>query len=257
MVAFYPEVDRVLTTKWKVAADGGTGWNNSPRREIAAYAVQKWFLDPPDYVVPTTVAVCLAPDALPEPEAPGLPGARCVFGMQAIWLENVTQPERLFDPWRFYRDPHYAVHLANYNLLAHLIRNRDTRAGNYLVSRDETNRRVYAIDNGITFGTRFFNFFKTHWNRIRVPALSRRSIERLRRVGDAEIDALAVVAEFRLGPDGILRETAPTAPFSREQGVRMRDGILQLGLEPGEIEGVRRRLRDLLLDVDEGRLGVF
>ena len=39
---------------WKEAPRGTCdGWNNNPRKEIACYAVQRWFLDPADYVVPT------------------------------------------------------------------------------------------------------------------------------------------------------------------------------------------------------------
>src|SRR5262245_21916375 len=40
--AYYPKSHRTLELKWKAAPDGGDGWNNTPRREIAAYQVQKW-----------------------------------------------------------------------------------------------------------------------------------------------------------------------------------------------------------------------
>ena len=36
------------------------GWNNNPRKEIASYELQKVFLEPRDYVVPTTLARCVS-----------------------------------------------------------------------------------------------------------------------------------------------------------------------------------------------------
>jgi hypothetical protein len=38
------------------------GINNAPRKELAAYAIQRFFLDPEDYVVPATVLRCIAID---------------------------------------------------------------------------------------------------------------------------------------------------------------------------------------------------
>jgi len=260
MDAYYPDIDRTLTFKWKPAPEGGGGWNNTPRREIAAYVIQDWFLEERDYVVPPTLGVCIPEEVYTvddDDAEPSFPGASCIFGTLALWLEQVTEPDVLLDESRFYRDPHYARHLANYNLLTYLIQNRDTRKGNYLVSKDDSNRRVYSIDNGITFGEPIFNFFVPHWNAIRVPALPREAIERLRRVGPEDLDALAVVAEFRRDPHGVLHETDPSPPFEPEQGVRMRDGVLQLGLVPDEIDGVRKRLRELITAVEEGEIPVF
>jgi hypothetical protein len=37
-----------MGAKWKAAPAGGDGWNNSPRREVGAWAVQELFLDPAD-----------------------------------------------------------------------------------------------------------------------------------------------------------------------------------------------------------------
>src|SRR5690242_192165 len=52
------EIPPVVRIKWKPAAPGGDGYNHSPRRELAAYALQKLYLDEGDYVVPPTVARC-------------------------------------------------------------------------------------------------------------------------------------------------------------------------------------------------------
>jgi hypothetical protein len=261
--AYYPSIGRVLSSKWKAAPTGGDGWNSTPRREIAAYDVQKWFLTPDTYVVPTTIARCIALENFAEidpevvPNLPDLPTARCVFGAQAIWLENVESAATGLDEERFRRDANYARHLANYNLLSYLIGNRDTRSGNLVAATDQSNRRVFSVDNGIAFDEWVYNPFRRNWDSIRVPALPRESVERLRAVEEEELRALLVVAELRVGPDGVLREKAASAAFDAERGVRIRDGVLQLGLEPGEIDGVRKRIEDLIAAVDAGKIPVF
>lgn len=258
--AHFPSAGRTLKLKWKRAPRGGEGWNNTPRREIAAYEIQKWFLDPDAYVVPTTVARCipLSDYAVIDDDAkPNLPDVRCVFGMLAIWLEDLDEPEVQLDEERFYRDATYARSIAGYNLLTYLVRNRDTRVGNLLVSAEPHGQRVYSVDNGITFRSELYNFFQRHWNEIRVPALPREAVDRLRAVDAGDLEALRVVAEFR--PDGgLLRETEPSPPFGdAPDGVRLLDGAVQLGLEPIEIEGLRQRLEALLDAVDRGEIPVF
>lgn len=260
--AFHPASGRVLDFKWKEAPDGGEGWNNSPRLEIAAYEIQKWFLSPEEYVVPTAVARCipLAGYAVvdPEPE-PNLadPDARCVFGALSIWLDGLEEPEVQLDEARFYRDPRYARSVAQYNLLTYLVRNRDTRIGNQLISSDPESPRVYSVDNGITFDTRLHNFFRRHFDEIRVPALPRDAVDRLRAVGEDDFAALRVLAELRRDDAGVYRETSPSPAFDPERGVRLRDGVLQLGLDEGEIDGLRKRWRALLRAVEAGEIPTF
>jgi hypothetical protein len=255
----YGETGRALEYKWKTAPGGGDGWNNTPRKEIAAYRIQQWFLDSRDFVVPPTVALCIPLDRFPEDfdGESSFIGARCAFGAQSAWLEGVTVPDQLLDVDRFYRDAVYARHLARYNLLTYLNENRDTRAGNYLASEDESNRRVYSVDNGISFGAWIFNFFRWHWDEIRVPALPSESIERLRDVAESDLEALSVVAEFERGDDGMLHEVSASSVFDPGKGVRYRDDRIQLGLTDDEIDTVRRRLRELLTEVDQGEILVF
>src|SRR5688500_11840023 len=40
--------------KWKPSAEMGEGFNNQPRKELAAHELQKLFLEPHEYVVPPT-----------------------------------------------------------------------------------------------------------------------------------------------------------------------------------------------------------
>jgi hypothetical protein len=254
----HPATDRVLSLKWKAAPEGLERRNNTPRREIAADRIQRWFLDPEDFVVPPTVGACLPLDvyAAVDPEAvPNVDGANCVFGTLSAWLSGVETPDEILDPVRFERDETYARNLGRYNLLTLLIDNRDTRPANVLVSAD-SDRRVFSIDNGVSFGEPIFNPFRSHWRVLRVPALPREAIDRLREVGEDELRSLAVVAEFRVDDEG-LRASEPSRPFAVQKGVRRRGDVLQLGLEPEEIRGVAERLRNLLAAVDAKEIATF
>lgn len=261
VVLRFPSIGRDLSFKWKVVPSGDAdGWNNAPRKELAAYALQKWFLAPQDYVVPTTGLRCvpLADYRTVDAEAePTLPGTRCVLVTEAVWLENVEVPEQLYDPARYHRDARYATHLAHFNMLTALIEHRDMRRGNALVSRDPANRRVFSIDNGIAFGGVLHNPWFDEWEELRVPALPRQAVERLVRVRPEDVRALAVVAQMRPDEDGVLHGVEPGEPWSREEGARQRDGAIQLGLTGDEIEEVAERLKDLFDAVEDGEVPLF
>ena len=51
----------VFRVKWR--AQSTTTSRNSPRRELAAYAVQKLFLEPEEYVAPPTAPHCFPLEA--------------------------------------------------------------------------------------------------------------------------------------------------------------------------------------------------
>ena len=257
----FPDREDWIAVKWKEAPPrDADGWNNTPRKEIAAYEIQKWFLDPEDYVVPTTVARCIPFEEYgPLDEAPkaNLRGTRCVLGTLVVWLEEVTVPEKLFEEERFASDARYAYHLANMNLLTYLIEHEDGRQGNFLVSEIESDRRVFSIDNGVSFGAKMKNFFVRNWHKIRVPALRRETIERLRRVTPEQIEALGVLAELRADDSGVLRPVPFSANANPKKGARAEPGWLQLGLSRREIKGLRKRIERLLAQVDGGRQPVF
>jgi hypothetical protein len=250
-----------IAVKWKEAPPrDADGWNNTPRKEIAAYEIQKWFLDPADYVVPTTVVRCIPFEKYgPLGEAPkaNLRGTRCVLGTLVIWLEEVTVPEKLFEEERFMSDARYARHMANMNLLTYLIKHEDGRQGNFLVSEIESDRRVFSIDNGVSFGAKMKNFFVRNWHKIRVPALRRETIRRLRRVTPEQIEALGVLAELRADDGGVLRPVPFSENANPKKGARTEPGWIQLGLSRRDIKGLRKRIERLLADVDEGRQPFF
>jgi hypothetical protein len=239
------------------------GWNNNPRKEIATYELQKIFLEPRDYVVPTTVARCAPIDRTASHQAsakPTLEGTDCVLVMAALWLQNVTVPDVFFDEARFFSDPGYAYAYGVFNILTYLADHRDNRKGNFLVSKDDRFPRVYAIDNGIAFGSWIYNWFVPSsyaWREIVVPAVPRSAVDRLRNVRRADLERLSVVAEFHEDEDGSLEAALPGASLDPERPVNIGEGVVQIGLTDDEIDDVWERIEELIERVDEGELPVF
>lgn len=250
-----------LWVKWKPAPRGDAdGWNNTPRKEMAAYAIQKWFLDPDNYVVPTTITRCIDFETYAPVSATAganLAGASCVAGALSVWITNITLPNPLYDEARFAADPHYARHMADFNVLTYLIEHEDGRTGNFLVAKHEEERRVFSVDNGVAFGAWVKNWFVPNWHKIRVPKIRAETVERLRAVGEEELAALGVLAELEADADGVLRAKALGQNADPDDGSRTRPGWIQLGLNEDEIEDVAERLRDLLERVDDGEISVY
>lgn len=246
-----------VDVKWKRAPRRLDGINNSPRREIAAYEVQKLVLDPEQYVVPTTVARCVAEEMVGAVERAFRADASCALGALSLWLRDVTLPDVLYDAAAFAADAGYALPMAHFNLVTYLIDHEDGRTGNFLVSKSGAFRRVYAVDNGVAFGGIFYNWFVRNWDDIRVPALPRAAVDRLRALTRESLDPLGVVAQLERGPDGIYRNVPPGANLDPGAGVRLGDGVVQLGLQRGEIDDIWERIQDLLEEIDEGDLLVF
>jgi hypothetical protein len=256
----FDKPDIEFSVKWKAGASGGEGWNNAPRREIAAHKIQQLFLDPVDYVVPPVVVRCIplkTYEPVEKDAAPTFEGTQCVFGSFSVWLKNVTMPKKAFDPERFKTDTRYAFHFANLNLLTYLIDHRDARQNNFLISTDPANPQTFSIDNGISFGGVLYNFFTSHLDRLRVGGLPQRSIERIRTITHDQWQRLAVVAQMQVDQQGILQSVPPTAPLDPNEGSRWRDGVLQLGLTTEEIAAVETRAQELLAEVDKGAIKPF
>jgi hypothetical protein len=189
--------------------------------------------------------------------SPTVDGTQCVLGAISIWVFGVTVPEELYDEERFLSDPQYAYFMSNLNLFTYLVDHRDGRDGNFLVSKDDGRRQVFAVDNGIAFGPWIFNYFVPNWTHLRVAAVRSESIERLRAIRREDLDFLLVVAQLEADEAGILRAVPPGTPFDPNEGASERDGSVQFGLTSGEVDGVYRRIRKLVEAVDAGRIPVF
>ena len=249
--------------KWKLKKMV-PGWldsfNTSFRKELAAYEVQKFFLDPEDYVVPTALPICVPRERYLKIigyAAASLEGTDCVLCLASTWLVNVTVPDRLYDESRFLEDPTYAYYMSNFNILTYLIQHRDARVGQFLVSKDDKRRQVFSIDNGISFGFWPYNFFVRQWDTIHLPALRKDSIDRLRQIKRQDLDRLEVIVQMEKDENGILKPVPPGENMNPKNGATYIDGILQFGLTRSEINDLWERIQSLIAEVDSGNIQVF
>jgi len=245
--------------KLRRAEPGAEDFNNRPRYDLAAYELQKLFLDPAEYVVPPT-ALRMMPlaDVQPHsPEAkPTFKGSDDVLVVLQYWLNEVKVIADVYSPERFAADPEYARHIGQLNVLTFLIEHGDSNVGNFLISRAETGPRVFSIDNGVAFE---FNESDRGqlWMKMRVDRLPADTMQRLRRVTLEELHRrLGVLAQWQL-QDGRWVAMTPGDNLAPGRGVRKEDGIVQLGLREADIDQVWRQLGRLLEQVDDGKIATF
>ena len=252
------EDSTVMMVKWAKAAPGGEEFNNQPRYELAAYQIQKLFLDEKDYVVPPTVARMVPLDwyRKVEPQVePTWSQFPAVLVVLQYWLSNVTGKD-VYDRNRSHRDSLYARHLGDLNLLSYLVSHSDANQGNFLISQDSANPRLFAVDNGVAFASPKSD--RGHeWKNLRVDRLPRATVDRLKRISRADLDrTLGVLAQFEMR-DGQIVPVEPTPSLSKGRGVRRSDTVLQLGLTDTEIRDVHARLQRLLSQIDAGKIQTF
>ncbi len=247
-----------VVVKWAKAAPGGFALNNQPRYEVAAYEIQKLFLDEADWVVPPTVmrALPLRLYRQIEPEiGPTFEGTGSVVVAIQYWLVNVdaeTEP----DTARMVTDPAYAHRLAQLNLLTYLIHHVDSNPGNVLISTQGP-PRLFAVDNGVAFRSPE-SPRGTVWKNLHTPRLPTGPVRRLRALTRADLlEALYVVSQFRVRADGRLEATRPGPKLDENKGV-VRDGdTIQLGLTNLELDELWDRVRSLLERVDAGEIETY
>jgi len=86
--------------------------------------------------------------------------------------------------------------------------------------------------------------------------LPKGQVDRLRRITRADLDRLAVVAQFE-NREGLLVRVPAGEPAALDEGVRAVGTTLQLGLTQQEIDGVEERLRHLLERVEGDEIELF
>lgn len=256
----YPD-GQVVKVKWKaVPSSKLDGWNNSPRKELGTYVMQRFVVDADDYMIPTVAPHCLTTEeykAIDPAAKPSLQGTNCVLGTISIWMEDLTDPWPFFEKERFNSDPKYARFLSDMNVVLYLVDHRDGRRGNLLRSTDLSDPRVYAVDNGIAFDTFPWNMLVPNWNEIRVPWIAKETVERLRKIDDDELEkALGVLAEMETDATGNLHLANMTTNLNPLDGVRLHANRVQFGLTVDEIEDVEERLEKLLAEIDAGKIKV-
>jgi hypothetical protein len=247
-----------MIVKMAQAPRWGSAFNNEPRFELAAYEVQRLFLDPDDFAVPPTVirAVPLAWMKQHDNQAQStFDEAEYTVLVLQYWLMQVS-PDNYYDRQRASRDTMYARFLGNFNILTYLIRHNDSNEGNFLISAFDGKPRVFSVDNGLAFNSEVSDR-GYEWRNIRVERLPRSTVERLRAVTPEMLrERLAVLAQFEVR-GGQLLAVEPGANLDGGRGVRRSDGVIQFGLTDREIRGVESRLRDLLEKIDKGDIEVF
>jgi hypothetical protein len=245
-----------LRVKLRRAEPGADSFNNVPRYEIAAYELQKLFLDPAEYVVPPTALrmVPLADFARFAPRAARtFPAADQVLGVVQYWLSDITVIADVYNPARFATDPAYARHIGQLNVLTYLVRHRDSNVGNFLLGKDEVGARVFSIDHGVAFASEESDRGDL-WKDLRVNRLPADTVQRLRSVTPQVLaDRLGVLAQWRLEGSRYV-SVANGANLAANRGVRRVGNSLQMGLTSSEIVSVHRLLTKLLEQVDRGAI---
>jgi hypothetical protein len=247
-----------LRIKIRPANKGGSEFNNEPRYERAAFVLAKALFDEPDLVVPVTVLRPIPRGQL-KPFAPRIlatfNGADDVLAVVQYWLQSVEAPDDVWDPARFERDPAYAHHVANANVLTYLIEHGDSNKGNLLLS-STPNGRVFVIDSGVAFRSPASDR-GVLWKAIRVPRLPQATVERLRALDAARIEALlGTVGQWAVHDDHLVAVAAEPR-FDGYEGKRRRGEVNQLGLTQREVNDVIARRNALLERVARGELGTF
>jgi len=243
-----------LRVKLRKAEPGAEGFNNVPRYDLAAYELQKLFIDPTEYVVPPT-ALRFLPLADFATYSPGVaatfPPAPQVLAVVQYWLNDIKVIADVYDPERFAADARYARHIGQLNVLTHLIQHRDSNVGNFLIGVADTGPRVFSVDHGVAFASQDSDR-GTLWKDIRVTRLPADTVARLRAITPAALAAkLGVLAQWEL-QEGAWVPVPPGANTAPRRGVRRYRERLQMGLTTLEIQTIHRLLVRLLERVDRG-----
>jgi len=242
--------------KLRRAEPGAEDFNNRPRYDLAAYELQKLFLEPADFVVPPT-ALRTMPVAELLPYAkearPTFRGSDEVLVVLQYWLQEVKVVADVYDAALFASDAGYARNVGQLNVLTYLIEHGDANVGNFLLSRAETSPRAFSVDNGVAFAYNESDRSDA-WKYLRVPSLPADTVARLRALTLDDLQRrLGVLAQWRL-VDGRWISEPPGGNLAPPRGVRQEDSVVQLGLTKLEIAQVDRRRKKLLELVDDGRV---
>jgi hypothetical protein len=245
--------------KLRKAEPGADTFNNVPRYDMAAYELQKLFLDPNEYVVPPT-ALRFVSLAEFSKYSPGVvrtfPGAEQVLAVVQYWLQEVKVIADVYNAETFATDPVYARHIGQLNIFTDLIDHSDSNAGNFLISRTTPGARVFSIDNGVAFASEESDRGKL-WKDLRVDRLPADTVERLRKITPEMLQqVLGVVGQWQL-QDGKYVPVPKGENLSPNTGVRREGDVLQMGLKKSEVSRIARALKNLLEKIDDGDVKTF
>lgn len=259
----------VFRVKWRPQSSAGL--INEPRKELAAYAVQKLFLNDDELVTPPTVAHCFPLEEYRRfaPSEPAtFDGIDCVFGFASYWLEGaetVSAAHRegllagdgVWDAKLAERDAMYRGSTAKANLLTYVINHGDAHNEQFLLEHTPRGLRAYDVDNSIAFLSikNPMLLFREDWSRIQVPALPEHALERLRKLAPEDFSRLGTVSELQREQRQLVR-VSDHDPQSKSDGSAMSwaGARLRVGLTTAEIALISARVRTL---VERSDLGTF
>lgn len=247
-----------LRVKLRKAEPGADSFNNVPRYDLAAYELQKLFIDPAEYVVPPTT-LRMVPLANFAQYSPGVErtfsAADQVLAVVQYWLNDITVVADVYDASRFDVDPVYARYIGQLNVLTYLVEHRDSNVGNFLIGNAATGARVFSIDHGVAFASEDGDRGEV-WKDIRVNRLPSDTVARMRAITPLVLEQrLGVLAQWQLDNDRYV-PVAPGPNLSPNRGVRRKGKDLQMGLTKSEIAAVNRLLVRLLQRIDSGEIAV-
>jgi hypothetical protein len=260
----------VFRVKWRPQSSDDL--INESRKELAACAVQKLFLDDAELAAPPTAARCLglreyrtfAPNTDPT-----FADTDCVFGFMSYWLEDVvtlhTARERgvlaagdgIMDADRFAHDVVYRTSLANANLLTYAINHGDAHDEQFLLQSTTRGYRTFVVDNSISLRSikNPMLLFREDWSNIHVPWLPKKSVERLAKLTDGDFAGLGSVTELeRRGRDLVTVRASDRQAKSDGSGMSWSGNRLRVGLTKSEIDLVQARIHELLARPDLAQL---
>jgi hypothetical protein len=248
-----------VRVKLRKSEPGAETFNNVPRYDLAAYELQKLFLDPAEYVVPPTSLRFVPLDEFRK-YSPNVERtfsvADEVLSVMQYWLQDVKVVADVYDAAMFETDAVYARHVGQLNILTDLIDHGDSNVGNFLLGRGTPGARVFGVDNGVAFGSGESDRGRL-WAELRVKRLPADAVERLRKITPETLQqSLGVVAQWQL-QDGRYVPVPKGGNLSPNHGVRREDNVIQMGLRKSEIAKVWRNLAALLKRVDDGDVKTF
>jgi hypothetical protein len=260
----------VFRAKWRPQSSDDL--LNESRKELAACAVQKLFLEDAEFVAPPTAARCIGLREYrvfaPTAEA-SFADTDCVFGFMSYWIEDaltlraarergvLAAGDGIMDAGRFASDVVYRTSLANANLLTYAINHGDAHDEQFLLQRTSRGFRAFVVDNSISFQSikNPMLLFREDWSQIHVPWLPKGSIERLAKLTDDDYAALGDVAELeRQGRDLVPVRASERHAKSDGSAMSWSGNRLRVGLTKLEIELVQSRIRELLARPDLAQL---
>jgi hypothetical protein len=247
-----------LRVKLRKAEPGAEAFNNVPRYDLAAYELQKLFLEPAEYVVPPTALRFIPRADFAKYQSDGVrtfSSADQVLAVLQYWLSDIAVIADVYNPARFDADPLYARHIGQLNVLTYLIEHRDSNAGNFLIGKSATGARVFSIDHGVAFASDDSDRGEA-WKVIRVNRLPADTVAKLRTITLPELERrLGVLAQWKLEGERYV-PVAPGPNLSPNRGVRRMGKDLQMGLTKSEIATVNRLLVRLLQRIDAGEIAL-